>query len=33
MQENFEDALKAVLMHEGGFVTPPDDPEEPRTAG
>lgn len=26
MQENFEDALKAVLMHEGGFVTHPDDP-------
>ena len=30
MQENFEDALKAVLAHEGGFVT---HPEEPRTAG
>ena len=26
MQENFEDALKAVLVHEGGFVTHPDDP-------
>ena len=26
MQENFEDALKAVLVHEGGFVTRPDDP-------
>ena len=26
MQENFEDALKAVLVQEGGFVTHPDDP-------